>query len=613
MNILGVIFINLKKLKERKGKALFLILPIAILFALSIVISSQASNFKEAIDQSIFGTIDEQSKLIEIVKEFTMDPRQGGMGQGQPGEMMDFDDTRFSDADLEVIKDIDYVETAEINSALPISNISTTEVFEDTELSLSNVTGIDSSTAALLTDTDFEYVEGEPIPIILNANSFLRSYEDWGGETEYTVDFRAMREEMEESSDEERVDPRNATPIKTEAIEYDKDELIGKTVTINFGGLETLQTYTIERDMGVMTFVQLTEEELQEQIDARKEAISQYWDYDMISTPLTYEFIIVGITEEAGSNSVFIPTDAANQIMVDYIQNQLDSQITEIPTDILDDEFTGLTYDGIELQTSDPMMGMMRGMGGGMGVFGGGPGQQEASSSTIESYEIPGLVVELSSDGSNEVEGIYEDANVYEDAVHYGDTITIKISSVTSREQVVKDLNKAGYAYQDLSDYNVVSDLKSTVNKISIGLVIAFITITIAVIILTMSKFVSESRKEIGIFRSMGITKFGIIKMFVSQAIIYTGIGYAIGMIIGILLNVVLATPLKAWFDNFVATTIEETFSVVNQVDSSVFLNFDWSAIGIFSLILVVLTVIISYIPAQNASTVSPVEAIKSE
>lgn len=611
MNILGVTFINLKKLRERKGKALFLILPISVLFALSIIISSQANNFKTAIDQSIFGTIDEQSRLIEIQKEFTMDPRQGGMGQPR-AETFSFDDTRFSDADLEVVKNIENVENAVINSTLPITNISTEDLFENTTLSLSNITGIDSSTAALLTTSDFDYVEGDPIPIILNANSFLRSYEDWGGETEYTVDFRAMREEMEESGDQS-LDPRNATPIKTEAIDYNKNDLIGKTIIINFGGLDTLQTYDIERDMGVMTFVKLTDEEIQEKIDLRKISISQYWNYDTISSPITYEFIVVGISEEMGSNAVFIPSSAADKIMADYIQNQLDSQIAEIPTDVLDDEFTGLTYDGIELSTSDPMMGIVRGMGGGMGVFGGGPGQQEVGSTTEVSYTIPGLVVELSSDGSNEVLGIYEDANVYEDAVKYGDTITIKIANVTNRDQVVKDLNKAGYAYQDLSDYNVVSNLKSTLGKITVGLIIAFITITIAVIILTMSKFVSESRKEIGIFRSMGITKFGIIKMFVSQAIIYTGIGYALGMVIGILLNVALATPLKAWFDNFVTTTIEETFNVVNQIDSSVFLNIDWGSVGIFSLILFVLTVIISYIPAQNASTVSPVEAIKSE
>src|SRR5258706_15605869 len=68
MYIINLVRINLKKLREQKGKALFLIIPIFLLMVLTVVISSQIQNFQTAINTSVFGTLKEQSTLFQIEK-----------------------------------------------------------------------------------------------------------------------------------------------------------------------------------------------------------------------------------------------------------------------------------------------------------------------------------------------------------------------------------------------------------------------------------------------------------------------------------------------------------------------------------------------------------------
>jgi hypothetical protein len=99
----------------------------------------------------------------------------------------------------------------------------------------------------LYTDEDFTYTEGEAIPIILNASDFTVTTEDWGedGTIELTM---PSGESGDRSSPAERI-----SAFSSEAVDYDKDELIGKTITISVGGLDDLQNYEIT--MGLMVLL----------------------------------------------------------------------------------------------------------------------------------------------------------------------------------------------------------------------------------------------------------------------------------------------------------------------------------------------------------------------
>lgn len=600
MNIKDIVKLNIKKLKKYKSSARFLILPIAILVILVVIISSQVTNFREAARESVFSTIEEQNKLIELKQrpqEKGFNQGQGGFNQGQGG--FNPEDLYYTQNDIDTIKSIKHIQSVQILSSVPISNITTSDLFQNIKINIGQLSGLDSNFAALYTDQDFTYKQGEAIPIILNANNFIQTYEDWGGKDEITI---TMARPGEENNSENMA---NAFPIKQKTVEYDKNSLIGKEITIQFGGLDEIKDYEIERGESGLVFKKLSSSEIEDNVNTRKDEISKYWDYSKISTPLEYKFKVVGIIEDQSNSNTFVPEDFVNQLMNDYIKNQLNARNNvEISTDLLGTTFKGIEYDGVEfINTSSRFQ---RGPGDGRGIMGG------LGQSTSEGYNIPGLVIQVDREDNSNIIGEYKDADVYKSAVKKSDTLLIKIDDIKNRQQVISALNNAGYAYQDLSHMKAFEQLESTLNMVSKITIIAFIVLSIIIIIFTMAKFITEGKKEIGILRAVGAKKSDIKKIFITQAFIYVFVGYIIGLAFGVGLNYALSSPIKGWFDSFVGNTIKESFGVVNPVSASVFSNINFQALAIYSAILLVITIIVSLIPATKASNISPVEAIKN-
>jgi len=592
--------INFKKLKRHRSSALFLIMPIALLVSLIIIISSQVVNIREAVEISIFGTIEEQNTLIELQKDTEQFSSQGfGFNP---------EDLYYTENDVASIEVIDSVQDTQILVPAPIGNATVINLFDDLTFVVSRVTPLNSDLAGLYTDQRFSYVPGEPIPIVLNANSFIEVYGDWGGQDEIIITRGSMG----------RGDPtamQNSLPIKSRVINYDKNELLNKEITIKFGGFSEVQSYETGMTPSGVTFKKLTEEEVNEKIRERKDEISKYWDYEQLDVPLEYTFKVVGLIESESNRDTFIPQDFVSELMQSYIQHQIDARNeAEISTDVLGNTFSGLEYDGLELT----------GGGSPVGRFGGG-GTRMMRDIQSASYAIPGLVIEIERESSTEeptdpwggsssdIIGEYQDSSVYKSSVQNGETILIKIEQVYDRPQVIDDLNKLGYAYHDLSDVDVFKELKSTLDLVSLASVVAYVGLSIIIIIFTMGKFIAESKKEIGIFRAVGATRNDIKLVFIVQATLYSLIGYLVGAGSGILLNMVLSGPISSWFDSFIGKTIQESFNVVNPVESAIFSNINWEALAVYSVVLFIITTITSIIPATSAANVSPVEAIRSE
>lgn len=606
MKISQINMLNFKKLRKYKVKSMFLIVPITVLVCLSLLVSSLTMNFQSAADQSIFGTIAEQSRLIELKKDSGFTSMSGGLVRSITGGV----DEKYTENDLATIKSIPNVETAAINSSIPISNILASELFEDKSFRIPSLIGIDSSLAGLYTSENFDYVENEPIPIIVNANTFAEVYEDWQGKDE-------IRVELNRTGGKESLNIQNSSPIKTKAITYEKNDLLGTGFTISFGGLDKIQTFNQTFDENGLIFKKKAEEELKEESEQRKDIISKYWDYDKISAPLTYTFKVVGVIEDSGNIDTYIPEDFAKKLMHDYIKNQLDARNdVAIDLDELGSTYTGINYDGVEIQSLGLIGGSVR-IGGP-----GGPGSASGISQIQQQHNIPGLVIEIerSEQGFNpltgsfgNVVGEYTDPDLYEKAPKSGNTILIKTGSVYDRAQVVKDLNDAGYAYQDLFKSDIFNEFQRTLNNLTVGLTISFVVLSVGIIIFTMGKFVSESKKEIGIMRAIGAKRSDIRNMFVSQALLYTLISYIFGTILGAGLTLLLAKPLANWFDSVMGKTIRESFNVVVEVDPNTFMNLNIQAFVIYSLALFLIALVISLIPATRASRISPVEAIRNE
>ncbi len=600
--------INLKKLREQKGKALFLIIPIFLLMVLTVVISSQIQNFQTAINTSVFGTLKEQSTLFQIEKSNpfqTSRSKSASGGARQVSFQQDNFNNNYTQTDLTTIQAIPGIKSASLNSSIPITNISTTDLFPDTKYSINSLSELDSTSASLYTDGSFTYKEGEPIPIILNANTFTTQYEDWGNKTEIDLDFSNFRP----GQNGQKFD--NPTPVKSKAIEYDKNSLIGKTFTLNFGGFDDIQDYKITIDGQTQKFIKLTSDEYTAKVNALKDAVNKYWNYDTLSKPMTYTFKVVGVVDTEGTRSTYIPQEFANVLMKSYIQNQFNAKTSDPSNDLLDKVYLGLSFDGTQFSGSTGQ-GFSRRIGGGGGA-GAIAFRFQGVDENSDSYNIPGLVIQVSNDGNNTVQGIYSDNSAYEKSAKTASTITIKVNSIYDRANVVKALNDAGYAFQDVSNFEVFNKIQSTIQTVAVALTIAFITITIGVIIFAMLKFVSDSRKEIGIFRAIGMKKRDVLLLFTSQAILYTGVAYLIGLGIGILANIALESVSNTLFNDLIGNTIKQTFNVIVQTDNGNFARIDTQSILIYSGILLLITLVVSLLPAFRASQISPVEAIKGE
>lgn len=602
----SVLFINWRKLTKRRKKALFLIIPLGFLVAMAVLVSSQVANFQKAADTSIFGTINEQSKAIYLDKT-------AEQGFARPGSFFNSEDSQFSEADLESIENLEHVTAAALNQAVPISNLVTTDLFAGTEVSLASLVGLNSEIASLYTDQSFDYQAGEPIPIILNASSFVESYEDWGGQDSITITMRrGTRSQPGTEATTDGADPReamqNQLPFKTRSIDYDKDSLIGQEFTLQVGGLDELETYDMSFTTAGQTISKLTIGEIEDAKLARQTALSTYWDYNQLATPQTYTFKVVGVINDGSNFNTYIPASFTSIMMQAYIQNQLEARNeTALVAADLNSTFKGLTYDGLELASAlGSGFGIMGGPAGGMGR----PG--ETTSEASESYNVPGLVVEIDRD-SDDVIGEYLDPIVYNEAVETATSAIAVIDNVDNRDSVVAAINDLGFSLTDKNNLAAFDQIQTTLTGVTWGLSISVVVLAALLISFTMGKFVSDSRKEIGIFRALGMTKGNIRNLFVNQTALYAGLAYMIGAVFGILLILVTAAGARSWFESFLAGTMEQTFSVVNPVSSGTFMHLDWLSFILYSILILGVAILISLIPASKAARIDPVQAIKEE
>lgn len=621
MKLKDILLINIKKLKIKRKKAMFLIVPIFVLITLSVILSSQVKNIQSAAASSVFGTIADTYTLITVNNQSNSMGGGSSSGSSSPSQMFNSSSsttsTGYSSLDISVVKALAHVESVSLQSTLPVSNIKTTDLFSGKTVSLNSLSTLDSTTAALYTTKNFTYTEGEAIPIILNSSSLTYSYEDWGDSTTITMDSSSMKKDSTTGAPTQRL-----SFLKSEAISYDKDTLIGTTFTLQIGSLDDIKDYTTSRSTGTEVITKLTDDELATKVADRKTAISQYWDYDKISTPITYTFVVVGVVSDSSvSSTAYIPENFADTLMKDYISHEINARNgTTISTDVLNSTFTGITYNGVELtSSSNGMMGqMMKRMES---------RSSSSSSSTTEpmtpptgmgfesfdasGYFIPGLVIKV--DDSNAVTGTVDDANIYSTSTKYADSMNVIIDNVVNRTSVIAALNTAGYAVQDTSNSSVFDKLESTLNTVSKIFMISFIVLVGAIVALTMSKFISESIKEIGIFRAIGMRKSAVLVMFITQSLLYVLVGYAGGVVLGVALNFLAGHFASVWFSSFLTDTVAKSFNVVTAVSANTFFGISWSSIGIYTALLIGISSIIAILTSLSASKVSPIEAIKNE
>jgi len=668
INIFQAQKLSLKKIRFSKGKSLFVIIPIALMFAIIVVAASEANNLITVAHNSIFSPIQSQNEVLELTKSTAASMRD---------LFSDTATTGYTATDNALIHTITNVDNVDLVSALPISPISTTDLFTGDKVDISSLAGLDSEFAKLYTNESFVYTDNQPIPIILNANDFNVSYEDWQGKTEIDINYSM-------TADSTQIDTLSAqTPIKTKALSYNRDDLIGKTFTVNFGGLDTISDIQqVTTDNGYK-FVQKTATEIQTESTTRQTAIAKYWNYDQISKPLSYTFVVAGISEGTDKTETYIPTAFAIKLLQDYLDSEITARnTTAIPTADQNATYTGLVYDGVALQTdttstifagirnqvnnqvtsqigtvnqqianqnneitninsqnraamekirqqfeaSDTRPSGVPG-GGETRVFSGSLPNFRSVTSTISqlnasdikvtysgmaaSYAIPGLVYNKDRT-TGEVAGEYTTLDLTNSVPLASNTALIKINAVANRDQVVTDLNSKGYQYQDFSQYKQYDQLESYLYMIlNVGSII-FMVVTALFILINMAKFVSEGRKEIGIFRAIGASKGDIRMIFILQTLSYIVIAILAGIVVGVVTVAGLSNVMVNSAQTFINSAVGSTVVLNGNIMAANFLNFNYSMILLYAGGLLLVTLLVSLIPSSQAARVSPVEAIRN-
>jgi putative ABC transport system permease protein len=127
-----------------------------------------------------------------------------------------------------------------------------------------------------------------------------------------------------------------------------------------------------------------------------------------------------------------------------------------------------------------------------------------------------------------------------------------------------------------------------------------------------MAKFVSEGKKEIGIFRAIGATKGDIRLIFILQTLAYILISLVMGAILGVVSLFVASSIMVTSAQSFITSAVGTTIVLSQQISQSNFLSLDYRMILIYSGVLLLVTLIVSLIPSSQAAKVSPVEAIRN-
>lgn len=599
--ITNIFYISIKKIFNKKTKSYLLIVPIALIICAAILISSQITNISSALSSGIFSTIQNQNSVLQIKKNIQIDAND-------PRSFFNVN-SNFTQVDLDTAKKIPNISNVSINYNIPVKNSITKNLFDNISLPLGNISVIDEESAKIFTDQPFIYETGKDIPIILNAKSFIETYEDWGGQTEIEI---TRPTNGTNGANRQQASGLQIGATKQRNISYNKDDLIGKEIEISFGGLDSLPTFKIQRDSTTRStkFIKLTDEELATSKALMKTEISKYYDFDKISTPVTFKFKVVGLIENESNTKTYIPTTFGDALVSSLVNNERTSRTTDIPVAELNQVLQGMTFDGETLSLASG-----NGRGGNFGGQGlGGANQRLAQNDQnqnvfVQKYNISGLVIETNSDTSAVV-GIYKGDNYWSGASKTSDTVSLKISDLSQRNKVIKDLNAAGFSYVDVSKSDTITNLENTLKSVSGMLLIGFVILLITIVIFSLYKYVSDSRKEIGVFRAIGMTSKTVLMMILLQAIICLIIGILLGTGFGILANTIAANFIHSWFDSNVVAQMKTLYGLSESIPLSTFMQIDYTSIIQYLVITLLVGSIISLIPAYKASSVKPIEAI---
>ena len=177
---------------------------------------------------------------------------------------------------------------------------------------------------------------------------------------------------------------------------------------------------------------------------------------------------------------------------------------------------------------------------------------------------------------------------------------------------MVTDLNSKGYNYQDFSQYKQYQQLEGYLSVIVEIVSVVFMAVTALFILINMAKFVSESRREIGIFRAIGATKGDIRLIVILQTMLYVFLSLVGGVLVGVFAVFGLSGLMASSAQSFINMAAGSALVLNHAITASDFMGFNYQLVLLYAGALILITLIVSLIPSGQAAKISPVEAIRN-
>ena len=148
--------------------------------------------------------------------------------------------------------------------------------------------------------------------------------------------------------------------------------------------------------------------------------------------------------------------------------------------------------------------------------------------------------------------------------------------------------------------------LQKTMMFFLLGLIIAVAAFNL---VSTLVMVVTDKGSDIAIFRTLGMTPFSVMKVFMVQGTLIGVIGTVLGVIFGVMLamNVDVIVPwLERLFDvNFISEDVYGISTLESRID--------WADVTLIAVSALVLSMLATLYPSWKASRVQPAEALRYE
>lgn len=148
----------------------------------------------------------------------------------------------------------------------------------------------------------------------------------------------------------------------------------------------------------------------------------------------------------------------------------------------------------------------------------------------------------------------------------------------------------------------------TTARNIGLGVGIFLLIIGCLFSISLISKEISDSQKEIGVYRALGATKWQVSRIYFSYGFILTSVAFLISLILAYMVNLAVSYFVN---DYIYAGLITASFKLFVQKPNFVLVGFPILEILAFFVLLVALSLFFSLLPIRRISKIDPIKVLK--